>query len=113
MGEPKTREEILEERLREVNARLTIVKKRLGSDTESFNDTLQRAEKRKLAAKGDGRYVKVGGSMILGTDKLDALLAIEECYEGLLDLKGRNPVKEAETLISKKIKILKELIEIT
>jgi len=109
---PKTREEILEERLREINGRLSIVKKRIGSNTQDFNDKLERAEKRRKAAKGEERFVRVGGSMVEATDRLDALLALEECYDGLMDLGGKCPAKEAEQLLSRKIKVIKELMQI-
>ena len=53
---------------------------------------------------------EVGGTMVEATDRLEALLVMEECYEALLDLEGKDPVKEAEGLIQRKIKILKELL---
>lgn len=109
-AEPKTREEILEERLREVNGRLSVVKKRIGTEASHFNEKIERAEKRRKSARGDAHFVKVGSSMVEATDRLEALLVLEECYEALLDLKGKDPVKEAENLIARKIKILKELI---
>lgn len=111
-AEPKTREEILEERLREINGRLGIVKKRMGSSTSEFTDRLERAEKRKKDSKGQGRFVKVGSSMVEATDRLEALLAMEECYEALIDLEGKEPVKEAEQLITRKIKVIRELMNL-
>jgi len=111
-AEPKTREEILEERLREINGRLSVVKKRLGSTTQEFTDKLERAEKRRKDSKGQGRFVKVGSSMVEATDRLEALLAVEECYEALMELEGKEPVKEAEQLIARKIKVIRELIGI-
>jgi len=110
MTEPKTREEILTERLREIDGRLSKVKQRIGTNTQHFNQKLERAEKRRKSARGDAHFVKVGGSMVEATDRLEALLVLEECYEGLLDLQGKDPVKEAEQLIARKIKVLKELI---
>jgi hypothetical protein len=110
MSEPKTREEILRERLREIESRLTKVKQRIGSSADEFSEKLERAEKRRKLSRGDARFVKVGGTMVEATDRLDALLAMEECYEALLDLEGKDPVKEAESLIQRKIKILKELV---
>jgi hypothetical protein len=110
--EPKTREEILEEKLREINGRLSIVKKRLGSSTNEFTEKLERAEKRRKDCKGQGRFVKVGSSMVEATDRLEALLAVEECYEALMDLEGKEPVKEAEQLISRKIKVIRELMDL-
>jgi len=35
---------------------------------------------------------------------------LEECYEALLDLGGKDPVKEAEQLIARKLRVLNELI---
>lgn len=110
MTEPKTREEILQEKLREIEGRLTKVKQRIGSSPEHFNEKIERAEKRRKTAKGDAHFVKLGGSMVEATDRLEALLVLEECYEGLLDLQGKDPVKEAEQLIARKIRVLKELL---
>ena len=112
MSEPKTREEILEEKLREINGRLAIVKKRLGSSENEFTDRLERAEKRRKDSKGLGRFVKVGSSTVEATDRLDALLAMEECYEALMDMDGKDPVKEAEQLIASKLRIMKELMHL-
>jgi hypothetical protein len=42
----------------------------------------------------------------------DALLALEECYDGLMDLGGKCPAKEAEQLLARKIKVIKELMQI-
>jgi molecular chaperone GrpE (heat shock protein) len=112
MSEPKTREEILEERLREINGRLSVVKKRLGSSKQEFTDKLERAEKRRKDAKGKSHFVKMGSSMVQATDRLDALLAMEECYEALMDLEGKEPVKEAEQLIARKIRVIEELMHL-
>ena len=109
-AEPKTREEILEEKLREINGRLSIVKKRIGTNQSHFNEKIERAEKRRKSAKGEAHFVKVGSSMVEATDRLEALLMLEECYEALLDLGGKDPVKEAEQLIARKLRVLKELI---
>lgn len=111
-SEPKTREEILEERLREINGRLSVVKQKIGTNTQHFTDKLERAEKRRKVARGDGHFVRVGGSMVEGTDRLEALLAIEECCDALLDLEGKDPAREAEQLLARKIRIVKELVEI-
>lgn len=111
-AEPKTREEILEEKLREINGRLGTVKKRLGSSTSEFTEKLERAEKRRKECSGQGRFVKVGSSMVEATDRLEALLAVEECYEALIELEGKEPVKEAEQLIAKKIKVIRELMDL-
>jgi hypothetical protein len=110
MSEPKTREEILQERLREIEGRLTKVKQRIGTSANDFTEKLERAEKRRKTSRGEARFVKVGGTMVEATDRLEALLVMEECYEALLDLEGKDPVKEAEGLIQRKIKILKELL---
>ena len=110
MSEPKTREEKLLEKLREVDARLTTVKQLLGSSAEDFQSKIERAEKRKKSAKGDAQFVKVGSTMVEGTDKLEALLVLEECYSGLLGLRGKHPAKESEALLERKIKILQELL---
>lgn len=112
MSEPKTREEILEERLREINGRLSVVKKRLGSSKQEFTDKLERAEKRRKDAKGKSHFVKVGSSMVQATDRLDALLAMEECYEALMELEGKDPVKEAEQLIVRKLRVIEELMHL-
>jgi len=42
-AEPKTREEILEEKLREINGRLSVVKKRIGTNQSHFNEKIERA----------------------------------------------------------------------
>jgi len=108
--EPKTREEILQEKLREVNSRISTVKNLIGTSVEHHEDKLNKAEKRRKLCKGDARFVKVGSCMVEATDRLAALLEIEEAVEALLQLEGKNPVKEAEKLIAQKIKIIKELI---
>lgn len=110
MTEPKTREEILQERLREVDGRLTKVKQRLGTSALEHEEKIERAEKRRKACRGDARFVKVQSRTVEATDRLDALLALEESYVALLDLEGKDPVKEAEKLIAKKIQIIKELL---
>lgn len=108
--EPKTREEILQERLREVNSRLSVVKHLIGTNVQHHEEKLDKAEKRRKLSKGEARFVKIGSCMVEATDRLAALLEIEEAIEALLNIEGKNPVTEAEKLISQKIRIIKELI---
>ena len=110
MSEPNTREEILQEKLREIDGRLTKVKQMIGSNADEYHSKIERAEKRRKTARGDAHFIKIGGTMVEGTDRLEALLVLEECYSALLDLEGKDPVKEAESLIARKIKVLKELL---
>ena len=108
--QPKTREEILEEKLREINTRLTTVKNLLHTKEHHQEEKLQQAIKRRKTSKGEPRYLSVNSKMVEGTDRLEALIQMEEALEILLDFQGKDPVKEAEQLISKKIRILKELL---
>jgi|GEM_PF-3453456 len=109
-SEPKTRDEILKERLRDVNSRLSIVKTLMGTDVNHHTEKLDKAEKRRKLSKGEARFVKIGSCMVEATDRLAALLEVEEAVEALLGLEGKNPVKEAEGLLAQKIRIIKELI---
>jgi len=109
-SEPKTREEILAEKLREVDGRLSKVKRVLATTAEKELELIARAEARHAKASGKPQFVTVGSDKVVGTDRLAALLALEESYQRLSDLEGKEPVKEAEKLITKKIKLMKELI---
>jgi hypothetical protein len=111
-SEPKTKKELAEEKLREINSRLTVVKRMIGSSPEDAKGRAERASKKLKDAKGEARFVKVGSCMVEGTDKLDALLAMEESYTDLLDLQGKEPVKEAEKLLRKKIEVKNTLLDL-
>jgi hypothetical protein len=110
-AEPKTKKEIAEEKLREINSRLTVVKRLIGSSPEDAKGKAERASKKLKDARGEARFVKVGSCMVEGTDRLDALLAMEESYMEMLDLQGKEPIREAEKLLKKKIELLKTLLE--
>jgi len=110
-SEPKTREEILEERLREINGRLSVVKKHIGTTSLHYEEKLERATKRRQKSKGEAHFVKVGSSMVEATDRLGALLDMEECWDALLELGSKEPVKEAEQLLARKIRVVAELME--
>lgn len=112
MSEPKTKEERLQEKLREVDGRLTMVKQLIGSTTEGVKDKIERSEKRMKDAKGEAKFVKIGSTMIEATDRLETLLVLEESWIDLYNLQGNDPVKEAETLLERKIKIIKELLQL-
>ena len=107
---PKTKKELAEEKLREIDSRLTVVKKMLGSSPSDARSNVERASKKVKDASGEARFVKVGSCMIEGTDRLEALLALEESYTNMLNFQGKEPVKEAEKLLAKKIEVLKELL---
>lgn len=109
----KTREEELLEKLRDVDARLKTMKQYIGSSKSDFEGKLERAEKRHKDASGEAKFVKVGSVMVEGTDHLAALLDMEECYVALLDLKNKHPTTESVRLLNRKIKIIKELIQIS
>jgi hypothetical protein len=109
-SEPKTKKELALEKLREIDSRLTVVKRMLGSSPEDVKGKLERASKKMKDAKGEARFVRAGACMVEGTDRLEALLAMEESYTDMLDLQGKDPVREAEKLLQKKIELLKTLI---
>ena len=107
----KTKEEILLEKLCEVDGRLTKVKQLIGTTAQQTTERIERGEKRLKDAKGKARFVKIGSVMVEATDKLESLLEVEEATVTLYDLQGKEPVKEAEQLLERKIKILKKLLQ--
>jgi hypothetical protein len=109
-GKPKTMEELLEDKLRAIDSRLSVVKRKLGMTTTTVQRRVNRFIDRRVKASGDSRFVKVGGEMIEGTDQLEALLGLEEAYTDMHELQGKDPVAEASQLLEKKIKILKKLM---
>ncbi len=111
MTAPKTKEEKWQEKLREVNARLMVVKNLIGEDHESIKKKIEIAENRKQNATGKARFVKINSTMIEGTDQLSALIDLETHYEMLFDIQSKNPLKETINLLEKKIKLLKKLLE--
>ena len=108
---PKTQEEILQEKLRKINSRLGVVKRKLGMDVESVQRRVSRSIGRRTKCTGEARFVKVGSEMVEGTDHLDALMGLEEAYTDMLELEGKNPVEEAEKLLEQKIRVLRRLID--
>jgi hypothetical protein len=110
MTAPKTKEEKWQEKLREVNARLCVVKNLIGEDHESIKKKIELAEGRKRDASGKARFVKINSTMIEGNDHLSALIELETHYDMLLDIQAKNPLKETINLLEKKIKLLKKLI---
>ena len=108
-SEPKTKKELALEKLREIDSRLTVVKRMLGSSPEDVKGKLERASKKMKDAKGEARFVRAGACMVEGTDRLEALLAMET---DMLDLQGKEPVKEAEKLLKKKIEVMKTLLDL-
>ena len=111
MSKPPTKRELAEEKLREINGRLSVVKRMLGSSTEGAAEKAERASKRVKDASGEARFVKIGGCMVEGTDRLQALMDLEDSYTDLLDLQGKDPLDEAEKLLVKKIDVLKYLVK--
>jgi len=109
-SQPKTKKELALERLHEVDSRLTVVKRMLGSSPDDARSKVDRASKKLKDAKGEAKFVRVGACMIEGTDTLEALLAMEESYADLMDLQGKQPVEEAEKLLTEKIEIFKKLL---
>ena len=109
---PKTKEEILQEKLQKVNSRLSVVKRKLGMDGHSVQRRLNRFIDRRVSSTGESRFVKVGSEMVEGTDRLDALLGLEEAYTDMFELQGKDPVQEAEQLLEKKVKLIKKLMEL-
>lgn len=110
-SEPKTREELLQEKLRETNAKLTIFKNLIGTTSEYHEAQLELHEKRRKDARGIPRFVKINGNQLVeGTDRLEAMLMIEQSLEILLQMEGKEPVKQTEKLLAQKIRILKELL---
>lgn len=109
--EPKTREEILQERLQEINSKLTTFKTLIGTCAEKHAHNLVLYEKRRKDSKGTPKFVRVSGNKLVeATDRLEAMLQIEESLETLIQLEGKDPVKETEKLLAHKIRILKELL---
>ena len=102
MSKPPTKRELAEEKLREIDGRLSVVKRMLGSSTEGAAEKAERALKRVKDASGEARFVKIGGCMVEGTDRLQALMDLEDSYTDLLDLQGKDPLDEAEKLLVKK-----------
>ena len=110
-SQPKTKEELLQEKLRDINANLTIFKSLMGTSSEFHETQLELHEKRRKDARGVPRFVKVNGThLVEGTDRLEAMLKIEESLEILLQMQGKDPVKHTEKLLAQKIRILKELL---
>ena len=106
---PKTKTELALEKLREVDGRLAVVKRMLGTSVFSAKEKLHAATKRLKDARGESRFVRVGGCMVEATDRLEALLDIEQSYADVMDLDNKDPVSEAEALLTEKIGILEKL----
>lgn len=110
---PKTREEELEEELREVDAKLKTFKSLFEAKVtpETAREGLKRAEAKLANAKGYGTYIQFGSKKILGSDTLEALLEEEEHLELLLKLRNNQPHGKVMRLLRKKNKIQRALME--
>lgn len=97
------------EKLREVDGRLSVVKRMLGKSGADAKARLQAASKRLKDARGEARFVRVGGCMVEATDRLEALLDMEQSYADVMDLEDKDPATEAEKLLVKKVKLLEKL----
>ncbi len=97
------------EKLREVDGRLSVVKRMLGTSVASTNAKLESAAKRLKDARGEAKFVRVGGCMVDATDRLEALLDLEQSYADVADLDNKDPVVEAEGLLVQKLELLKKL----
>ncbi len=105
MSAPKTEQE----RLREVDGRLAVVKRMLGTSVDGSKARLLSATKRLKDARGEARFVRVGGCMVEATDRLEVLLDLEQLYADIVDLDNKDPVAEAEALLEEKIRLLEKL----
>jgi uncharacterized membrane protein YccC len=111
-AEPKTQQELLEEKLRKVEAKLTTYRSLLeeGVTPESAKQALAEAEARVEAAKGAPRFVQMGSRRTLGSDTLEALLERERHMEHVFKLRNRHPHGETLRLLRKKHRLVKELM---
>ena len=112
MTESKTQKEILEEKLREVNSRLTTVKSLIGISEDDIKRRIEHAELRHGKATGKARFVRIGPSMIEADDRLETLLELESHYDQLLNLEGKEPLDEGIKLLRKKLKVIKKLLHL-
>jgi hypothetical protein len=112
MSEPKTRDEILQEKLKKINSRLVKVKPLIGTTKIDLLTRIEKSELRHSQAKGKPRFVRVNATMVEGTDELECLLELENHYEMLMDLENKDPHAECVRLLKKKMKYLKELINL-
>jgi hypothetical protein len=99
----------LDEKLREVDGRLAVVKRMLGKSAPDAKARLRDASKRFKGASGEARFVRVGGCMVEATDRLEALLDMEQSYADVVDLDDKDPAAEAEKLLGEKMKLLEKL----
>ena len=99
----------LSEKLREVDGRLAVVKRMLGKSASDAKARLRDASKRLKGARGEARFVRVGGCMVEATDRLEALLDMEQSYADVVDLDDKDPAAEAEKLLGEKMKLLEKL----
>jgi hypothetical protein len=109
MSSPKTKTELAQERLREVDGRLAVVKRMLGTSLSGSKARLNAATKRMKDARGEARFVRVGGCMVEATDRLEVLLDLEQSYADIVDLDNKDPISEAEALLLEKIDLLGKL----
>jgi len=112
MSEVKTRDEIIQEKLRAVNSRLIKIKPLIGTSKIDLLSKIEKSETRRSQAKGKARFVRVNSTMVEGTDELECLLELENSYEMLLDLENKDAHGECVKLLKKKIKYIKELINL-
>lgn len=111
-AEPKTQKEILEEKLRKVEAKLTTYRSLLeqGVTPESAKQGLRDAEARVESSKGHPRFVQMGSKRTLGSDTLEALLERERHMDHVFKLRNRHPHGETLRLLRKKHRLVRELM---
>lgn len=109
MAQP-TQQEKLQEKLREVESRLARFKKHLGTSVEAVKLKLEKSEQNLAKARGEPRFVRIGTTMLEATDRLQFLLEVEESLTQLLEMEGKDPEKETEKLLARKVKLLKKLM---
>lgn len=109
--QPKTQEEILEEKLRALNQRLSVVEKLWtdGHTQVSVRGKMDEARGRVGVAEGVARYVMRGGHMVQSTDEVGALFEMTESLELWLQMGASEPESEMKRLLRRKVKLLTEL----
>jgi hypothetical protein len=113
-AEPKTREEVLEEKIREVNQRLSVVERlwEAGHTQVSVREKMDRARLSVSESRGEAKYLKHGSKMIESTDEVGALFDMTEALETWLEMGGAEPHSELKRLLNRKVKLLTELGDI-
>ena len=111
---PKTRLEVVEEQLRELESSLGVCKALLACNVtaEGTVGALREAEAKVAGCKGYTTFVQVGSVRVIGSDSLEALLEEEEHLDNLVKLRvalqGRDPHAEAIRLLRRKGALTRE-----